>query len=98
MKLADKLYEIVCARYDRLWRVECSSKIIVFGIRDKYLNYDLLDRWHGMIRSHGMVTSKDFVHRTGLVCIKDPAMWHNEWIVVPDEMAFKIVALGALPC
>lgn len=101
MNLADKLYEIIDDRYDRFWRTEGVPKGCYFGKRHQPLEPSrdhLLAKWHGMLRSHGMVSSEEFVYKPGVVCVKDPAILNNEWILVPEEIAFKIVALGELPC
>lgn len=97
MTVADKLYDIICARYDRFWR----SMVVAHAVgRHLPLNPawdDLLPRWHDMLRSRGMTPSEKFSEPPATICVKDPAILRNEWIVVPEELAFKIVALGSLP-
>ena len=101
MNLADKLYEIIHSRYESFWGTAGLPKGYYFGkshIPRCPARDDPLPKWHGMLRSHGMVASDEFVYQSGVICVRDPAILNNEWILVPEEMAFKIVALGALPC
>lgn len=97
MTVADKLYDIICARYDRFWRTLGVPKA---GGTHHPLNPardDLIHMWHDMLRSRGMTPSEEFSEPPATICVKDPAILRNEWIMVPEELAFKIVALGALP-
>lgn len=99
MRLADKLYEIIDYRYYKFCRKEGTPKGYYFGRlgNEKHTSVELIIKWHQMLNLNGMTTSTEFIDRPDLVCIKDPAILHNEWILVPNEIAMKIVVLGDLP-
>lgn len=100
MKLADKLYEIIDDRYYKFCRKEGRPANPFYGLqlnRNNNKMVELIIKWHEILILNGMTTSTEFVHQLDLVCVKDPALLHNEWILVPNEIAMKIVVLGDLP-
>lgn len=105
MRLSDKLYEIIDKRYSKFWRTEGVPKGCYFGKNHRPINHsraDLIIKWHEMLRSNGMKTLINLMDDSvevdsSVVYIKDPAILHNEWILVPNEIAMKIVVLGDLP-
>lgn len=92
--ISDKLYEIIFARYERFWRMQ--------GVSRKYhcspaRQNEILAKWNGFLSSHGIEISKGLSKKPGAIRIRNPSIDPPDWIVVPEELAMKILVLGDLP-
>lgn len=105
----NKLYEILDRKFGRLWSEH--SAVSDFKSTGELLK-NIKSHWTNLIHSLGIIIATCDVddriaelnaRRIGDFCIPDPASRRqmgksNMWLVVPKDLAMKILVLGELSC